>query len=440
MTTSVEKVNGTPVASHAEPGFDPRALAEAEAIRKRADAEAEAMRIEAQGKAEAEKIKAAEEAEKQRLTNERTRMKLEKDQAAHDRHIAEQAEKIAKARAAAEKAEKAAEEEAEREATQEAEQQRSENLWKWGARVIYLVGLVIAAPVQFIAFWDRERPFLVAAPALLEGLALVLAAGAAWAVAHRRDVLPYRIGIMIGALLAAGINMWHGLKDPAIGINAGLIGAIASLGGPIVLMAYEHGIAQKADGIPSYREKKAAEKAAKKEAEAREAAKAERKAAEAKAAADKKERQNREEAEQKRRDDDRQKHHPDVWEVAEALRSARGSQYVTEQIWGDAWNLVHGTRKVGITAKIEADARAAETRMKTATETPIFGPLSLLESQKGPRAKRDPNTPDGRRSNGGTPPLRRPGDTQPYSEAAKKQAALEQTSTTAKNAADGDAN
>ncbi|MGW7597249.1 hypothetical protein [Streptomyces antimycoticus] len=440
MTTSVEKqVNGTPVPA-AEPRFDPRALAEAEAIRKRANAEAEALRIEAEGKAEAEKIKAAEEAEKQRLANERARMKLEKDQAAHDAYLAEKAEKAAKAKAAAEKAEKAAEEESEQEAAQEAEQRRSESLWKWGARSIYLVGLVIAAPVQFVAFWDRERPFLVAAPALLEGLALVLAAGAAWAVAHRRDVLPYRIGIMLGALLAAGINMWHGLKDPAIGINAGLIGAIASLGGPIVLMAYEHGIAQKADGIPSWREKRAADKAAEEKVAAEESARAEKAAAAQKAAADKKAAEERAEVEQKRRDEDRQTHHPNVWEVAEALRSARGSQFVTEQIWGDAWHLVHGTRKVGITAEIEADAKAAETRMKTATETPVFGPLSLLESQKGPRTKRDPNAPDGRRSNGGTPPLRRPGDTQPYTEAAKKQAALEQAPTAPKNAVRGDAN
>ncbi|MFE9003120.1 hypothetical protein ACFYOY_13405 [Streptomyces sp. NPDC007875] len=435
MTTSVEKVNGTPVASHAEPGFDPRALAEAEAIRKRANAEAEALRIEAEGKAKAAEITAREEAKKQAILNERNAMKLEKDKAAHDAYLAEKAEKAAKAKAAAEKAEKAAEEEAERKAAQEAEQQRSESLWKWGARGIYLVGLVIAAPVQFIAFWDRERPFLVAAPALLEGLALVLAAGAAWAVAHRRDVLPYRIGIMLGALLAAGINMWHGLKDPAIGINAGLIGAIASLGGPIVLMAYEHGIAQKADGIPSYREKRAAKKEKEAEEAARTKAKAEKQAADAKAKAEKAAQQLQAETEQKRRDEDRQKHHPEVWEVAEALRSARGSATVTEQIWADAWHLVNGTRKVGITAEIEADARTAEARMKTVTEMPILGDLSQVESQRGRRAKRDPEAPDGRRNNGGTPPLRRPGDSRPNSPIAKKQAALEQAARSAGNAA-----
>ncbi|MCQ8831788.1 hypothetical protein [Streptomyces malaysiensis] len=439
--TSVEKqVNGTPVASHAEPRFDPVALAEAEAIRKRADAQAQALRIEAEGKAKAAQTLATEEAEKQRLANERARMKLEKDQAAHKAYLAEKEAKEAREKAAKEKAEKADAEEADRESERTAEKERTQRMWKWGARGIYAVCLIIAAPVQFLDFWDPARKFLVAAPAMLEGIALVLACGAAWAVAHRRDVLPYRIGIMLGAAIAATINMRGGMTNPAIGFNAGLVGAIASLVGPIVLMAYEHGIAQKADGIPSYREKRAAKKEKEAEEAARTEAKAEKQAADAKAKAEKAAQQLQAETEQERRDEDRQKHHPEVWEVAEALRSARGSATVTEQIWGDAWHLVHGTRKVGITAKIEADARAAETRMKGATETPVFGPLSLLESQKGPRAKADPNAPDRRRSNGGTPPLRRPGDTQPYTEGAKKQAALEQTSTTAKNAVRGDAN
>lgn len=424
MTTSVEKkVNGTPVAS--EPGYDPRALAEAEAIRKRATAEADALRIEAEGKAKAAELLAAEEAEKQRLANERTRMKQERDRASHDEYLADKAAKKAKADAEKEKAEKAAAEQEAQEEQRAKEQLRAERWWKWGARGIYAVGLVIAAPVQFMHFWDPKRPFLVAAPGLLEGLALVLAFGAAWAVAHRRDVAPYRVGIMIGALIAAAINMYGG-RDPRIGFNAGLIGAIASLGGPIVLMAYEHGIAQKADGIPSWREKRADKRAKKAEDEARAKVKAEKEAADAKAKAEKAAQQLQAEAEQKRRDQDRQKHHPEVWKVAEALRSARGSATVTEQIWADAWHLVNGTRKVGITAEIEAGARAAETRMKTVTEMPILGDSLQVESQKGRRAKRDPEAPDGRRNNGGMPPLRRPGESRPYSDGAKKQAAFEQ--------------
>ncbi|MFF2475103.1 hypothetical protein [Streptomyces sp. NPDC058066] len=424
---SVEKkVNGTNVTS-LEPQFDPRALAEAEAIRTRAAAEAEALHTEAAGKAEAEKIKAVEEAERQRIANERAGMRLEKERADHLAHLAKKAAEAARSKADEEKADKAAADAEAAEAKRDGEQERSERWWKWGARGIYAVGLIIAAPVQFMHFWDRERPFLVAAPALLEGLALVLAFGAAWAVAHRRDVAPYRVGIMLGAAIAAGINMYGGMSDPRIGFNAGLIGAIASLGGPIVLMAYEHGIAQKADGIPSWRERRAADKVTEQKTAAAEQARAEKKAAADKAAADKKAAEERAEAEQKRRDEDRRTHHENVWGVADAMRSARGSQYVTEQIWADAWYRVTGCKTVGITLEIEAQSRAAQARMKMATDVPIIGDFSLVESQKGPRAKRDPDAPDGRRNNGGTPPVRRPGQTAPYSPLAKAQASIEQT-------------
>lgn len=418
----VEKqINGRP------PGYDPRALAEAEAIRTRAAAEAEAARIKAQGEAEAEKIKAAEEAERLRIANERARMRLEKEQADHAAHLAKKAAETAKAEAEKEKAEQAAEEQAEREAQQQAEQERSERWWKWGARGIYAVGLIIAAPVQFLHFWDPARKFLIAAPALLEGLALVLACGAAWAVAHRRDVAPYRIGIMLAAAIAAAINLHGGMTKPEIGFNAGLIGAIASLGGPIVLMAYEHGIAQKADGIPSLRERRAAERARREEEAAKRKAREERKAAEEKAAREKAAAQARAEEEQRRRDEDRKAHHRDVWEVADAMRSARGSEFVTEQIWADAWFRVTGCKTVGITPEIEAKSRAAQARMRTVTEMPIEGPLSLVDSHRPARQKKDPEAPDGRRNNGGTPPRRRPGDSQPPHPIARTQARIERT-------------
>ena len=426
--TSVEKVNGTPLASP-EPRFeyDPVALAEAEAIRTRTAAEADALRIEAEGKADAARALAAEQAEKERLANERQRLKLEKDQAAHEEYLAEKAAKVAKANSEKEKTQKAEAEEAEREAQQLAEQERAERWWKWGARGIYAVGLIIAAPVQFMHFWDPARKFLIAAPALLEGFALVLACGAGWAVAHRRDVAPYRIGIMISAAIAAAINLYGGMTDPKIGFNAGLIGALASLGGPIVLMAYEHGIAQKADGIPSWRERRATERKAVEEKKAREKARRDKAEADAAAAAAKDLAESRAREEQQRRDEDRKKHHPDVWKVADALRSARGAAFVTEQIWGEAWYLVTGCKTVGITLDIQAQSRAQQARVKAATDVPIIGDFSLVDSQMAPRRKKDPNIPDGRRNNGGTPPRRTPGDTQPYSPLAKKQASIEQT-------------
>jgi hypothetical protein len=424
--TSVEKVNGRAVASP-EPRFDPRALAEAEAIRTRAAAEADALRAKAEGEAKAAEILAVEQAEKDRLANERARMRLEKEQADHKAHLAKKAAEAAKSAADKEKTEQADAEQEAAEAKRHAEQQRTELWWKWGARGIYAVGLIIAAPVQFMHFWDPQRPFLVAAPALLEGLALVLAFGAAWAVAHRRDVAPYRVGIMLGAAIAAGINMYGGLSDERIGFNAGLIGAIASLGGPIVLMAYEHGIAQKVDGIASRRERRAATRTKKQADVAREKARREKEAAETKAAVEKAAAQARADEEQKRKDADREEAHSEVWAVADAMRSARGSQYVTEQIWADAWYRVTGSKTVGITPEIEATSRAAQTRMKNATDVPIFGDFSQVESHRPPRAKKDSNEPDGRRNNGGTPPRRTPGDSQPNSPLARTQARVERT-------------
>lgn len=420
MTASLEHVNGRPVAPFAEPRFDPLALAQAEAIRTRAEAEAEALRIEAEGKAKAAEILAAQEAEKQRIINERAAIKLEVDRAVQVERVAKSTAAAAEAEAAAERTRRAVEAEAEQAATREQEELRSENTWKWAARGIYAVGLIIAAPLQFLAFWDEERPFMIAAPALLEGLALTLAFGAAWAIAHRRDVLPYRIGIMIGALIAAGVNLYHGWTDTSIGFDAGLIGGLASLGGPIVLMAYEHGISQKADGIPSWRERrdtaKAAEKATREAAEKA----AEKKAAEEARAAEKKAAEEASDAEQKRKDADRQRDHEAVWKVAEAMRSARGLAFVTDQIWAEAWLRVTGSKLVGVWPELEARSRAAQAEMKAASE----GALSQVESQMPPRPKREPNALDARRFNGGIPPLRTAGDTKPYSDLARKAASI----------------
>ncbi|WP_411095960.1 hypothetical protein [Streptomyces sp. 020-2-3H-GM] len=428
MTTSPPQVNGHKRPT-AEPRFDPVALAEADAIRAKAESDAEAARIKAKGEADATRTLAAEEAEKLRLANERARLAQERKQVDHDAYVAKKAAETAKANAEKEKAEKAEADRETAEAKREAEQQRSEYWWKWGARAIYAIGMIIAGPVQFMHFWDKERPFLVAAPALLEGFALVLAFGAAWAVANRRDVAPYRIGIMVGAVIAAVVNLHGGISDERIGLNAGLIGAIASLGGPLVLMAYEHGMAQKADGIPSWRERRAVARAQSEAAAALKKEQQEQRDAEHAAEVDRQLAESRAKEEQKRRDADRKSGHPKVWEVAEAIRSARGSQYVTEQIWTEAWGRVTGSKTVGITPEIEAQSRGAEARMQAATKTPVFGEFSLINSHRPPKPKKDPNAPDGRRGNGGVPPRRRAGDAPPPSPLARNQARIERTST-----------
>lgn len=417
----------------AAPAVDLVAEAEAEAIRARALAEAEALRIKAEADAKAAEITAVEDARKQKIANDRAEDRRVEEQAARQARIAENAEKKAAVNAAAEKAQQDAAAETAREAERLAEQERTERIWKWGARGIYAVCLAIAAPVQFLDFWDPARKFLVAAPAMLEGIAIVLACGAAWAVAHRRDVMPYRVGIILGAAIAGTINLRGGLSNPAIGFNAGLVGAIASMVGPIILMVYEHGIAQKADGIPSGRERRAADKAKAKEAADRAKAKAEKDAAAKKVVDEKAEQLKVSEAEQERKDEDRKVNHSRVWEVADSIRSARGSAAVTDGIWSEAWLRVTGSKLVGVTPEMEALSREALARMKDATEITPGDSLSQVESLKEPRPKRDPNAPDGRRFNGGTPPRRTPGDTPSYSPIAKKQAAIEQTSTASAN-------
>ncbi|HEY3478472.1 MAG TPA: hypothetical protein VGL02_06175, partial [Streptomyces sp.] len=407
----------------AEPAYDPIAHAEADRLRALGEAEAKAKLVEAEAAARAAEIIAVEEAKAKAIANEQAELRLARQRAVEEAKIAEADAKKKAAEAAAAKAAEDAATEAQQQADRSKEQERTEAWWKWSARAIYAVGLAIAAPVQFLDFWDPHRKFLVVAPALLEGFALALAFGAAWAVAHRRDVAPYRIGIMIGAAIAAGVNLRGGLTNAAIGLNAGIIGAIASIGGPIVLMAYEHGIAQKADGIPSWRDTRAAKKQAEREQAAKDAAKAEREAAAAKAAADKEAQRAAAEAEQQRKDADRQGGHDDVWKVAEALRSARGSAVVTEQIWSEAWYLVTGSKHVGIRPEIEALSREAQARMKDATNGTQSDDSLQVETQIPTRPKRDPNTPDGRRFNGGTPPRRTPGDSTPFHAAAKVAAA-----------------
>lgn len=424
MTAQLDHVNGRPVTPFTETRFDPIALAKAEAIRTQADAEAKALRIKAEGEAKAAEIAAQVEADKQRILNERAALRAEAEKAVHGKKMADLAAATAKAQAEADEATAAAERKAQADEKRELTEQRSQSAWKWAARGIYGVGLVIALPLQLMAFYSDDKKFMVAAPLLLEGLALVLAVGADWAVAHRRDVTPYRLGIMIAAMIAAAVNLWHGAHDPSIGIEAGIVGALASIGGPLVLMAYEHGVTQKQDGIPSWRERRDAAKAiaaAAKEAAETAAAKA---AADETRAAEKAAVEEQARAEQHRKDTDRRDSHLKVWEIAEAMRSARGLPFVTDQIWGEAWYRVTGSKVVGIWPELEAQSRAAQARMKNATEMPILGTFEQVESQKGPRD----DGLDGRRNNGGTPPRRVPGDSQPNSPVARKQAVLEQTS------------
>ncbi|GAB2717163.1 hypothetical protein [Kitasatospora kifunensis] len=371
---------------------------------------------------QAEADKAAAEAERLRLANRRGAMRTEQDEATHAAKMAKlTAEREAAEREAAQ--EKAAAEAARERVQAEADEKKSaERNWRLGALGIYIAGAVVSMPLQVLAFYKPDMPFLLSAPFFLEGLALVLSFGAAAAVTAGRPVWPYRVGVMVAAVIAAAVNVIHGNADPRIGIGVGAIGAVTSIGGPIVWTAYEHGRARRLDGVPTRRERNAAAKAAAAELRrlAEEAERAEAEAiakAEAKAAEDEKKAADKAAADlvaaedQARRDEERQAEHPEVWAVAVARRTATGSAHVTEQIWAAAWEVVHGTKEVGVTASIRAMLLAARAAMQQAGEGFEGTAKPQVESQT---PRRDPDAEDGRKSNGGTPPVRRAGDAQKY--------------------------
>lgn len=405
MTAPVEKkVNGHPVTG----GFDPVALAEAEAIRTRAAAEAEAARIEAEGKAEAEKILAAEKAEqirleneKQRLANERAALRFEREQAEQRAKI-EEAEKkredIARER---EKARRAEEAEAKAAQQQESEIKQAEDRWRSYALTFYVVCAIVALPVQIAAFWNPDAWWLVAAPLMLEGGAWVVLKGAAAAVASRRPHWHYRLIAWLLAFIAASINLWHGLHafDPATAIGT----AFASIAGPGVWDLHEHGRIRKRDGKLSWRQRRAQQKAAKEEA-ARKAAEEKQHAAE-KAAAEKA----AAEAAQKLAEA-REQMFPEVWKHALKLAAALGETTVTEAVWKRAHLDIEGTEP-GESAEVIRARNAAAKRVESARSgTPVN---TLAKTKNAQRAIQTPRT-----SYKPVPPRRKPGDTPRYNPAA----------------------
>lgn len=405
MTAPVEKkVNGHPVTG----GFDPVALAEAEAIRTRAAAEAEAARIEAEGKAEAEKILAAEKAEqirleneKQRLANERAALRFEREQAEQRAKI-EEAEKkredIARER---EKARRAEEAEAKAAQQQESEIKQAEDRWRSYALTFYVVCAIVALPVQIAAFWNPNAWWLVAAPLMLEGGAWVVLKGAAAAVASRRPHWHYRLIAWLLAFIAASINLWHGLHafDPATAIGT----AFASIAGPGVWDLHEHGRIRKRDGKLSWRQRRAQRKAAKEEA-ARKAAEEKQHAAE-KAAAEKAAAEAA-----KQLAEARAQMFPEVWQHALKLAAALGETTVTEAVWKRAHLDIEGTEP-GESAEVIRARNAAAKRVESARSgTPVN---TLAKTKNAQRAIQTPRT-----SYKPVPPRRKPGDTPRYNPAA----------------------
>lgn len=417
--TSVEKVNGAPKTSP-EPRFDPVALAEAEAIRKRAEAEAEAALIKAESEAKAAELLAAEQAEAQRLENEKTNLTLQRNELRFQRERSEQLAKISKADKEREETDRAR-----KEADRKAEEQRqveeqsaaaiaeAEEQWRKYALRFYVVCSVVALPVQIAAFYNPDALWLLAAPVMLEGGAWVVLKGARAAAASHRPHWHYRLIAWLLAFIAAGINLWHGLNafDPATAIGT----AFASIAGPGVYDLYEHGQIRKRAGALTRRERRAQRRAERAEA-AQKAAEEKRRAIE-KQAADKA-------AEVARLElrETRQREFEDVWAEAVKIGAALGKEPDDPAVWPRAYRNIKGCDP-GDSIESITSRRTAEKRVEAAlTGAPVN---TLSKTTNAQRASHLPPAESGRVYRPPTRAGRRTrGDSPRFADIARKQAAI----------------
>jgi hypothetical protein len=381
------------------------AQAQAEAIRAQAWADAERQRIAAEAEkeaalklasaeADAVRAKAVEATRRMKLANDKQERQAREDDAASAARIAESN----RLRDEAERARVAAAQQARIDEQVEAQNAKvvakADKKWRKWAIAFYTLCAAVALPVQISAFWDERKPWMAGAPVLLEIAALVVAFGTAAAVANKRPHWHFRLITWVLAFIAASVNLWHGMQefDPATAVGT----ALASVFGPGVWDLHEHGRIRKRDGVPTRRERKAQERAAKdevKRAVAEEAQRAAEKEAAAKAA---------EEAARKLADR-RAKLFPKVWEHAEKLATDLGETAVTEAIWGRAKLDVEGARP-GESAEVFRMRNAAEARVSAAREKrSVSGSTQQVASQvlgsKMPRVYNPPARP-GRRTKG----------------------------------------
>ncbi|WP_406401616.1 hypothetical protein OH805_21245 [Streptomyces sp. NBC_00879] len=329
------------------------------------------------------------------------RAKTESDRRRHalaDEKAAAKAQADIEASLAEAADEKRRRDEARREAAEaKARAAKSAATWKKAAQSIAAVCVLVSLPLQIMAFWDPHARFLVAAPFVLEGVAWALLCGAQAAIDDGRPSWHYRLGALVQALIAAGINYAHGSET--YGIATGIGGALCSVIGPMIWDLHEHGRIAKREGRTPLSVRRAMAKAAKRDAKRIEAVNA------ARAARDK-----------------------DVWGRALDLAAALGQQTPSEATYRRAWTEIHGA-DVGQTAERIAHTRAAKRAVRLAQNGPLDKPEShakpQVDSQMPPGGRKSPTAPkkpgaDGRKRNGGTPPRRRPGTTS-YSSAARSQ-------------------
>ncbi|MFF2039010.1 hypothetical protein ACFVVX_01175 [Kitasatospora sp. NPDC058170] len=307
----------------------------------------------------------------------------------------------------AERAAETARRRAETEAAREKAQHSAEQ-WKKYAKAIAVTCVIVSLPLQLMAFWSPDAPFLLAAPLVLEGLAWALLKGAEAAIDEARPSWHYRALAGAVALFAAAVNYLHGSAE--FGLGTGLGGAFCSLAGPMVWDLHEHGRILKRDGRKSRRERR--EEARRSAAEAIE-----------KQAAEQREADDRE-----AREVNRSVQWPQVWERAVALAAALGELHPGDATWKRAWDDVEGATLGDTAASISTRVAAKAAVKDAANDLAKQGERvekPQVESQVVTPAKSTRvRTPDGRRNNGGTPPVRRAGDTLGYSPVARRAMSL----------------
>jgi hypothetical protein len=419
--TSVERVNGTPLPAEPRFEYDPVAHAEAEAIRTKADAEADARRIAAEAEAKARLATAEEEARKLRLANDKAEGRAREEHAAREARIAESNRKrqdAERAQAAAAETERQEKEAAEKAAEEVA---LADEKWRAYAIRFAIVCGIVSLPVQMSFFWNPHAPWMAAAPIMLEGAAWVVHRGARAAVANRRPVWHYRTIVWLLALIAAGVNLYHGLHSFDPGTAAAT--AFASIAGPGVWDLHEHGRIRKRDGVLTRKERRAQRKA--------EQAEAARKSAEEKRRAAEKEAADQAAAEARRQlDAARAEKFPKVWEHALKIAAALGETTVTEAVWKRAHRDIEGADPAE-SAEIIRLRNAAEARVEAARQQRPVNTVS-----KTTNAQRASQVPGAKQPRVYNPPARRgvrtKGDVK-YSAGARRQASIAAKTTVEKD-------
>lgn len=407
--------------------------AQAEAIRAQAWADAEKQRLAAEAEkekalkladaeADAIRTKAVEAARRMKITNDKQERQAREDEAASEARIAESNRLRDEANRAAAAAARQEQIDKQVEADKAKIVAKADKKWRKWAITFYTLCAAVALPVQCSAFWNRDKPWMVGAPVLLEIAALVVAFGTAAAVANKRPHWHFRLITWVLAFIAATVNLWHGLEefDAATAIAT----ALASVFGPGVWDLHEHGRIRRRDGVPSRRERKAAEK--EDERLAAEKAEKEMRDAERQAYLEKAERETAEELDRVRAEE-----FPDVHRHAWRLVADYGKTSMTEAIWRQAKLDVEGAPP-GESADVIRMRNAAEARVSAAREKrSVNGSTQQVASQvlgsKKPRVYNPPARP-GRRTKGDVK----------YTPAASRQASIAAREAAAKKTAQKD--